>query len=329
MARRRHQLLKVNVWRGQAENLAESLGKGDRVMATGRLRQRSWDTPEGEKRSVTELEADEVGASLKWATAKGDRPSLGSPFLAAASRLRNKSRSPWGRPCWQQPRRPPMAKWRPRSPCRAALPALRSRDGGIPSRPRAARAAGPRRRPYRGQPRPEPAASSPRPRDRRGLGSVCPAAGSLPPNRSLSPLGRRGWPRPRPPPATRWRRRCGAQRVCRLPLPGTERHFPGQGPPERHGGVDHVHSDRLTSRHAEKPPQALPRVENHARSCTCSPWPAPAGIQGTMPTSPLRCPPALNGRGHWPMAIRSPGHRCPSGGASDDPSSGPLAGAGR
>jgi single-strand DNA-binding protein len=39
-------------------------------MVTGRLRQRSWETPEGDKRSVTELEADEVGASLKWATAK-------------------------------------------------------------------------------------------------------------------------------------------------------------------------------------------------------------------------------------------------------------------
>jgi single-strand DNA-binding protein len=66
---------KVNVWRGQAEHLAESLGKGDRVMVTGRLRQRSWETPEGEKRSVTELEADEVGASLKWATAKVERTS--------------------------------------------------------------------------------------------------------------------------------------------------------------------------------------------------------------------------------------------------------------
>jgi single stranded DNA-binding protein len=66
---------KVNVWRGQAEHLAESLGKGDRVMVTGRLRQRSWETPEGDKRSVTELEADEVGASLKWATAKVERTS--------------------------------------------------------------------------------------------------------------------------------------------------------------------------------------------------------------------------------------------------------------
>jgi single-strand DNA-binding protein len=66
---------KVNVWRGQAENLADSLSKGDRVMVSGRLRQRSWETPEGEKRSVTELEADEVGASLKWATAKVERVS--------------------------------------------------------------------------------------------------------------------------------------------------------------------------------------------------------------------------------------------------------------
>ena len=44
-------------------------------MVTGRLRQRSWETPEGDKRSVTELEAEEVGASLKWATAKVERSS--------------------------------------------------------------------------------------------------------------------------------------------------------------------------------------------------------------------------------------------------------------
>jgi single-strand DNA-binding protein len=64
---------RVNVWRGQAEHLADSLGKGDRVMVTGRLRQRSWGDAGGERRSVTELEADEVGASLKWATAKVER----------------------------------------------------------------------------------------------------------------------------------------------------------------------------------------------------------------------------------------------------------------
>jgi single-strand DNA-binding protein len=67
--------LKVNIWRSQAEHLADSLGKGDRVMVTGRLRQRSWETLEGDKRSVTEIEADEVGASLKWATAKVERVS--------------------------------------------------------------------------------------------------------------------------------------------------------------------------------------------------------------------------------------------------------------
>ena len=67
--------LRVNVWRDQAEHLADSLSKGDRVMVTGRLRQRSWETPEGDNRSVTEIEADEVGASLKWATAKVERTS--------------------------------------------------------------------------------------------------------------------------------------------------------------------------------------------------------------------------------------------------------------
>jgi single-strand DNA-binding protein len=67
--------LKVNVWRGQAEHLADSLGKGDRVMVTGRRRQRSWETAEGDHRSVTEIEADEVNASLKWATAKVERTS--------------------------------------------------------------------------------------------------------------------------------------------------------------------------------------------------------------------------------------------------------------
>jgi single-strand DNA-binding protein len=64
---------RVNCWRDQAEHLADSLAKGDRVIVTGRLRQRSWETPEGDKRSVTEIEADEVGASLKFATAKVER----------------------------------------------------------------------------------------------------------------------------------------------------------------------------------------------------------------------------------------------------------------
>jgi single-strand DNA-binding protein len=77
---------KVNVWRSQAENLADSLTKGDRVMVTGRLRQRSWETPEGDKRSVTELEADEVGASLKWATAKPANAATATAAKAGSDR---------------------------------------------------------------------------------------------------------------------------------------------------------------------------------------------------------------------------------------------------
>jgi single-strand DNA-binding protein len=57
------------VWRDQAETVAESLQKGMRVIVTGRLEQRSWETPEGEKRSVVEVSIDEVGPSLRWATA--------------------------------------------------------------------------------------------------------------------------------------------------------------------------------------------------------------------------------------------------------------------
>lgn len=57
------------VWREQAESAAESLQKGARVIVTGRLEQRSWETPEGDKRSVVEIQIDEIGPSLRWATA--------------------------------------------------------------------------------------------------------------------------------------------------------------------------------------------------------------------------------------------------------------------
>jgi single-strand DNA-binding protein len=65
--------LRVNAWRDQAAHLADSLRKGDRIMVMGRLRQRSWETPDGERRSVAEIEADEVGASLRWANARVER----------------------------------------------------------------------------------------------------------------------------------------------------------------------------------------------------------------------------------------------------------------
>ena len=60
---------KCNCWRDMAENVAESLTKGSRVMVVGRLQQRSWDDQEGNKRSAFEIQVDEVGPSLRWATA--------------------------------------------------------------------------------------------------------------------------------------------------------------------------------------------------------------------------------------------------------------------
>ena len=63
----------VVCWREMAENVTESLGKGSRVVVTGRLEQRSWETENGEKRSVVEIVADDIGPSLRWATAEVKR----------------------------------------------------------------------------------------------------------------------------------------------------------------------------------------------------------------------------------------------------------------
>ena len=70
--------LRCNVWRQAAENVAESLTRGARVVVTGRLKQRSFETKEGEKRTVIELEVDEIGPSLRYATAKVNKVSRGS-----------------------------------------------------------------------------------------------------------------------------------------------------------------------------------------------------------------------------------------------------------
>src|SRR4051794_6128933 len=69
--------LRCSVWRQAAENVAESLQRGSRVMVTGRLRQRSYETKEGEKRTVVELEVDEIGPSLRFATAKVTKAARG------------------------------------------------------------------------------------------------------------------------------------------------------------------------------------------------------------------------------------------------------------
>ena len=92
--------MRCNVWRQPAENVAETLTRGMRVMVVGRLRQRSFETREGEKRTVVELEVDEVGPSLRYATAKVNKTSRGGgnepssnrePAYAAGS-----SQDPWG-----------------------------------------------------------------------------------------------------------------------------------------------------------------------------------------------------------------------------------------
>jgi len=70
--------LACTVWRQAAENVAESLQRGARVIVSGRLKQRSYETREGEKRTVVELEVDEIGPSLRYATAKVNKVSRGS-----------------------------------------------------------------------------------------------------------------------------------------------------------------------------------------------------------------------------------------------------------
>jgi single-strand DNA-binding protein len=69
--------LRCNIWRQAAENVAESLTRGARVVVQGRLKQRSFETKEGEKRTVVELEVEEIGPSLKYATAKVNKVSRG------------------------------------------------------------------------------------------------------------------------------------------------------------------------------------------------------------------------------------------------------------
>ena len=84
------------LWRDAAESAAESLHKGDRVIVTGRLEQRSWETQEGDKRSIVEIAVDEMGPSLRWATAQvtrtprtGGGGDFGEPRTPAAAVARD------------------------------------------------------------------------------------------------------------------------------------------------------------------------------------------------------------------------------------------------
>ena len=79
----------VVCWGDMGENVGESIQKGARILVTGRLEQRSWETEQGEKRSIIEIVADEVGPSLRWATAeikKNDRRSPGDGGGGGSSR---------------------------------------------------------------------------------------------------------------------------------------------------------------------------------------------------------------------------------------------------
>ncbi|CAN5182422.1 hypothetical protein BH23ACT9_BH23ACT9_39910 [soil metagenome] len=75
----------INIWRDHAENVAESLSKGDRVLVTGRLIKRSYDDREGQTRWVTEIEADEICPSLKWARVTVNRVGRGGGSPRPAS----------------------------------------------------------------------------------------------------------------------------------------------------------------------------------------------------------------------------------------------------
>ncbi len=90
--------LRCSIWREAAENVAESLTRGARVIVTGRLRQRTFETREGEKRTVYEVEVDEIGPSLRYATAKINKISRGGGGGAAAPAAAGGAATddPWG-----------------------------------------------------------------------------------------------------------------------------------------------------------------------------------------------------------------------------------------
>jgi single-strand DNA-binding protein len=108
--------MRCSVWREAAENVAESLHRGTRVIVQGRLKSRSYDTKEGEKRTVTELDVDEVGPSLRYASAKvtkaeranaqqqqQGREQMGDPWATGGAPQGGPPQQGWG----QQPQQGP------------------------------------------------------------------------------------------------------------------------------------------------------------------------------------------------------------------------------
>lgn len=97
--------LRSSIWREAAENVAESLVKGTRVVAQGLLKSRSFETKEGEKRTVFEFEIDEIGPSLKWASAKVTRTQRGNNqgggFSGGQQTQQAPAQEPWSTPDYQ------------------------------------------------------------------------------------------------------------------------------------------------------------------------------------------------------------------------------------
>nr|DAR94234.1 MAG TPA: Single stranded DNA binding protein [Caudoviricetes sp.] len=116
--------MRCSVWRDTAENVAESLRKGTRVIVQGRLTQRSYETPQGERRTVVELQVDEVGPSLRRARAQitrnqaqpasagvfgaGSVPGPGEGGWAPSVMLDAPQRDPWGEPGGSASSEPPF-----------------------------------------------------------------------------------------------------------------------------------------------------------------------------------------------------------------------------
>ena len=92
--------LRASVWREFAEHVAGSLTKGSRVIASGVLKQRSYETKEGEKRTSIELEVDEIGPSLRYATATVTRAGRGDHTLNQAKVLEAATVAPAAEPSW-------------------------------------------------------------------------------------------------------------------------------------------------------------------------------------------------------------------------------------
>lgn len=88
--------MRCSLWRQAAENAVESLTRGARVIVTGRIVQRSYETREGEKRTVIEMQVDEVGPSLKYATAKVNKVARGSSQAGPAGSDAPPMDDPWG-----------------------------------------------------------------------------------------------------------------------------------------------------------------------------------------------------------------------------------------